>query len=371
MRLLIATPLFPPDIGGPATYSKILYDELPKRGIAVDVLSFGEVRHLSKLLSHLIYFIKVLRYGLRSDIIFAQDPVSVGFPAAIAALLLRKKFVLKIVGDYAWEQGIQRFGVEDLLDEFLKKKYGIFIESLRAIQRFSAKRANAVIVPSLYLKSVIERWGISSDRILVIYNDAKIQKMPLSKQEARYKLGIPKNELVFFSAGRLVPWKGFEMLIDVMRSIIARHNNVKLFIAGDGPLYRALQERIYAGGLENNVILLGAISKTALTSYVRAMDMFLLNTAYEGFSHQLIEAFALGAFVITTDAGGNKELVQNGRNALIAPYNDAKAWRDIIEKAIVDDKLRVSVSCEAVLSAEKFSKGAMVNSLINLLTKQI
>ena len=48
MKILIATPLYPPDIGGPATYAKILEDELPKQGVTVSVVSFHVVRHLPK-----------------------------------------------------------------------------------------------------------------------------------------------------------------------------------------------------------------------------------------------------------------------------------------------------------------------------------
>src|SRR3989344_4399689 len=81
-------------------------------------------RKLPKGIRHLAYFWQVLKQGLHTDIIYAQDAVSAGFPAALAALLLRKPFFLKIVGDHAWEQGQQRFGVVDTLDEFLAKRYG-------------------------------------------------------------------------------------------------------------------------------------------------------------------------------------------------------------------------------------------------------
>ena len=104
LKILICTGIYPPDIGGPATYSKLLFEELPKMGIETRVLSFGEVRHLPKILRHFVYFIKVLKMGRRADIIYAQDPVSVGLPAMLAAKILRKKFILKVVGDYAWEQ---------------------------------------------------------------------------------------------------------------------------------------------------------------------------------------------------------------------------------------------------------------------------
>src|SRR3989338_9957691 len=94
-NILICTGIYPPDIGGPATYSKLLFDELPKRGVGVDVLSFGQVRHLPKIIRHIIYFFKALKIGKRADIIFAQDPVSVGLPAMLAAKILRKKIYIE------------------------------------------------------------------------------------------------------------------------------------------------------------------------------------------------------------------------------------------------------------------------------------
>ncbi len=81
MKILIATGIYPPDIGGPATYSKLLKDELPGRGIDVQVLSFGQVRHLPKIIRHFSYLLKILKLGRGVDVIYAQDPVSVGFPA--------------------------------------------------------------------------------------------------------------------------------------------------------------------------------------------------------------------------------------------------------------------------------------------------
>ncbi len=57
-----------------------------------------------KFLFDTLYFLKVLKRGLGVDVIYAQDPVSVGLPSVLAAQILNKKFLLKIVGDYAWEQ---------------------------------------------------------------------------------------------------------------------------------------------------------------------------------------------------------------------------------------------------------------------------
>src|SRR3989339_1894470 len=103
-KILIATPLYPPDIGGPATYAKTLEIELPKRGLVVSIVSFSSVRHLPKGFSHLAYFFKLLKAAWRADLIFALDPISVGLPAHAVSKLLGKPLYVKIVGDFAWEQ---------------------------------------------------------------------------------------------------------------------------------------------------------------------------------------------------------------------------------------------------------------------------
>ena len=366
MKILIATPLYPPDIGGPATYSKKLFDELPQRGIDVDVLSFGEVRHFPKIIRHLLYFWHVFLRGRNTDIIFAQDPVSVGVPAACAAFLLRKPLAVKIVGDYAWEQGVQRFGVDEPLDEFLTRRYGFAVSLLRVFQRFSAKRARLVIVPSNYLKSVVTKWGVAPDTVAVIYNDVKIPLHRGSKDDTRKRLGIPQDAFVFFSAGRLVQWKGLEMLIDVMRNLTAQHPKFLFYIAGDGPQHKYLIERIYASGLENRIFLLGALSRDSLFSYICACDVFLLNTAYEGFSHQLLEAFAAGATVITTVAGGNREVVRNGENAIAVEYNNHTAWQLAVKTMIHDPALRARLSQQAQKDANRFLGNHMVEELVKI-----
>ena len=120
-HLIIATGIYPPQIGGPATYSKLLHDELPKRGWEVDVVNFGDVLNYIWGFRHIVYMYRLFNKIKKSSILYAQDPVSVGLPVFLISKIMRCNFVLKIVGDYAWEQGKQRFGVLDDLDTFSKK----------------------------------------------------------------------------------------------------------------------------------------------------------------------------------------------------------------------------------------------------------
>src|SRR3989344_4924157 len=281
-KILIVTGIYPPDVGGPATYSKILFDELPKKGIGVEILSFGEVGHLPKIIRHFVYFYKVLRSGRSADLIFAQDPVSVGFPAMLAAKILRKKFLLKIVGDYAWEQGVQRFGVKKVLDDFLKNRYRWEVELFRKIECLVANRADKIIVPSEYLKGVVTKWGIGPEKIYVVYNafqDNELFRFPRFAQGGFAKPG----QRLIVSAGRLVPWKGFDALIEIMPEILKEVPDARLVIIGDGPEKQNLESRIKNLELEEEVTLTDTLPHEKVLEYLAAADVFVLNTAYEGF----------------------------------------------------------------------------------------
>lgn len=301
MRVLIVTGLFPPDIGGPATYSKILAEELPKHGVAVEVLSFGSVRQMLKFIRHLVYFFKVLRLGRKADVIFAQDPISVGLPSMLAAKILHKKFILKIVGDYAWEQGVQRFGVKELLDIFLlKKNYPWQVRLLRWFEKLVAEKADKIITPSEYLKSVIVKWGIDAKKIFVVYNAVDFKPVdPIKHNDERW----------IVSVGRLVPWKGFDTLIEIMPDLLKETSGFKLKVVGGGPELKSLKLKVESKKLESAVELLGDLPHEKTLAYIASADVFILNSGYEGFSHVLVEAHNQGVPVLASRAGGNDEMV--------------------------------------------------------------
>lgn len=290
MRLVIATPLYPPEIGGPATYAKILEEGLPGKGIEVELVKFSDVRHLPKIIRHYAYYRRVLKAARHADVVLALDPVSVGLPAMKAARRAGKPFVVKIVGDYAWEQGMQRSGVTQTLDEFVTEKNVSFLVSVfRRIQTRVAQNATRVIVPSDYLKGIVMRWGIPEGKISRIYNSVELPShlSPHEKSE---------REFLIVSAGRRVPWKGFEAIERVARE----RPNWRVFIASGLP-------------------------RAEMLGWIKAADVFVLNSRYEGFSHTLVEAMALGTPVIATDAGGNTTLVAHGETGLLIPPEDDAA----------------------------------------------
>lgn len=364
MKILIATGIYPPTIGGPATYSKMLYDKLPKRGIGVEVLSFDEVRHLPKILRHLIYFFKVILRSRGCEVIYAQDPVSVGFPAMLAAKILRKRFMLKIVGDYAWEQGMQRFGVNDLLDEFsIKNNYNLPVRFFKWIQFQTQKGAGKIIVPSKYLKRIVTNWGdVDAKKINVVYNSFEGVDILPAREEMKKILNLKGK--IMTSVGRLVPWKGFAGLIVAMQDIVKYFPNLILYIIGNGPDQSHLRKLIDEANLSKNVILLGNLTQKKLFEYIKASDVFTLNTSYEGFSHQLVEVLALGTPCITTNAGGNIEIIKDGENGVLVNYNDIAAIKRAVLKILQDNNFAEALSRGGLETVKNFSEERMLKETI-------
>ncbi len=118
MKVLIATPLSPPDPGGPSYYSASLYDAFQAMGEEVEMISFRDVRGLPPGIRHFVFFLMVFFKLRKMDALIMLDTVSVAIPAAIAGRILRKKMVVRVGGDFLWERYVERTGEKILLSDF-------------------------------------------------------------------------------------------------------------------------------------------------------------------------------------------------------------------------------------------------------------
>lgn len=352
MKLVVATPLYPPEIGGPATYAKTLEEGLPERGIDVTLVKFSEVRHLPKLVRHVAYCWHVLRAARSADAVLALDPVSTGFPACLAARLAKKPFVVKVVGDYAWEQGQQRFGITASLDEFVKtKRVPLGVSLLRRVQTGVARRANKVLVPSEYLKGIVAAWGIPKEKIEVTYNAVPVDELG-TVPDAVQKLSRP----LVVTAGRLVPWKNIDGVIDATALVLG----ASLVVVGDGPDREMLSKRA-AEKLPGRALFTGQLSHEDTLAVVASADVFVLNSSYEGLSHLLIEALSLGCAIVATEAGGNPEVVADGVDGLLVPVGDTSALANAIAQLLSDGDMQARCKAHAKESSKRFSQATMLD----------
>lgn len=300
MKIIFATGIYPPDIGGPATYIERLAGELKQ-----PVISYSRrLKKYPKGLKHLLYFLCLLWLARDKEVIYAQNVTSAGLPALLASKILRKRFILKVVGDAAWEQ---------------KKDY------LKPIQRYVANNADQIIVPSQYVKKMVISWGVAENKINVIYNAVEREcSIALSMDGAKKEIGVSGD--IILSAGRAAPWKGFDDLKAIMPDLLKENPNFQLVIVG----------------AEKKV------PHEQMPLYFRAADVFVLNSGYEGLSHVILEAMHFGTPVIASREGGNPELIEDGFNGILIEYKNReqiksailRLWRDkpLQEKFIRNSK---------------------------------
>lgn len=347
MKIVIASGIYPPDIGGPATYSQLIAREFSKKGIDVSVICYSDkkqedkenfkiirILRKNKLSRYWFYFWNLLKLAKDCDVIYAQGPLAAGLPAMWVSKIRKKKFVIKIVGDYAWEQGVNRFGVKELIEEFQNKKYNSKIERIRRIQKKVCKSAEKIIVPSEFLKKIVKGWGIKEDKIQVIYNTFSGMR------------GIKPAELngdVIISAGRPEPWKGFDILKEVVQNLKTEHPKLDLIIRNKIPHDELMAE-------------------------FKASKIFVLNSGYEGFPHIILEAMACGLPVITTNVCGNPEIIQDGYNGLLVEHNNKKQIKNAILRVLEDENLRKRLIENGYKILEKFKLEDMINKTYDCLS---
>lgn len=382
MKILITTGIFPPDIGGPASYGKTLAQKLAEN-FSVSLITYSSrskfpedknqpfkvirvAKWIPKFLRHIVFFMKTLSAARGTDVIFSLNAVSAGLPALWAAKIRKKKFFVKIVGDYAWETAVNKGKTFLLIDDFQKSKRRGRIATLHKTQVKVCKGANGIIVPSNYLANMVKNWGVPEGKIKVIYNGADFKLLEISKEEARKKIGIAGN--IILSIGRLVPWKGFRMLIKIMPKLFEINQFFRLVIVGDGPERKTLESIVKNMRLENKVFVVGRKSKEELATFLAAADIFVLNTAYEGFSHQILEAMAAGIPVITTAVGGNREIIRQGENGFMVKYNDEFNLIEAIKTVWQTEELRTRFIEEGKKTVEHFSLEKMLRETMKILT---
>jgi glycosyltransferase involved in cell wall biosynthesis len=380
-RILIATGIFPPDIGGPASYGSALAAHLAV-DYEVKVVTYSPVisrledkklpykvirtwNKIPKILKHFIYFCRVFFAVKNSDIVFSLNAVSAGLPALWSAKFFKKKFYLKVVGDYAWEMAVNSGQTQFLINDFQKSRKSGRIKKLAHWQTYVAKKANRVIVPSEFLSSIVEGWGVSKGKIEVIYNGTEFKPSELTREEARMKIGVPGS--IILSIGRLVSWKGFKMLIKIMPQLLEINQFFRLVIIGDGPDRKLLEAMVKNLRMEKKIFIVGKKSPTEIATYIKAAEIFVLNTGYEGFSHQILEVMAAGIPVITTAVGGNKEIIEQGENGFMVKYNDEFNLIEAIKSLWQEKELREHFIEEGKKTVEKFSFKKMLEQTKNIL----
>jgi glycosyltransferase involved in cell wall biosynthesis len=212
----------------------------------------------------------------------------------------------------------------------------------RPFLQFALARASRVVVASPTLAASAPQLKEWQSKCVVIpygidaHNDAAPEQIGRRADAIRKEYSRP---IVLF-VGRLVSYKGVDVLLEAMRGVSA----VALLV-GEGPERSALQRQADALGVADRVRFLGEVSGDELAALYRACDLFVLPsvTRQEAFGVVQIEAMACGKPVISTDLGtGTGWVNQHGETGLVVPPRDGVALHEAIQRLVDDGPLRSS-----------------------------
>ena len=369
INILMVTGIFPPDIGGPATYVPTMASELVKRGHRVVVVTLSDRldlddcsytfpvhrirRSLAKPLRFLLTVMRIVREGRSATVLYVNG---LYLEAVIANFLICKPMVQKIVGDWAWERVTNKGWVRDTFEEFQKRKYDPRVGLLKALRNFCVARADAVIVPSKFLARAVATWGISETKMTVIYNAVELS--------APIAAAIPlATRFKIVTVGRLVPWKQIDHLIEAIHGC----PDAGLVIIGDGPERSQLENLTRKNQLGSRIYFAGQRSKEETLALMAACDLFVLNSSYEGFPHVLLEAMSAGLPVMATAAGGTPELVEHGVNGILIPSNGQAALTRALMHLLSCDDQRRRLAAGAQSLLRRFQSAEMIRRTESIL----
>ena len=311
MRVLVTVGIFPPDIGGPATFvpkiAKYFQDEL---NYEIEILTLSDnknsninddfsVKRIDRNLPIIYRWLKTIftiyKLGKNKDLIFVNG---LGTEATIANIFLKKKIIRKIVGDPVWERAYSKAKISESFDEFQVKNYGFSISFQKKVRSFSIKKSDIVVTPSKHLKNFILNLGFKN-KIEIINNGVFIPEE---------NTNIFTNDQINITiVSRLVSHKNIKKIIRAISDL--NDPLIYLNIIGDGPELNQLQKISLESNNKDNIIFHGKLSRDDINHIFLKSDIYIQASNYEGLPHSLLEAMSYGIPVLCTPVGECKEIL--------------------------------------------------------------
>ncbi len=361
MNILITTGIFPPDVGGPAKFVPLVANNLSKNH-TFKIITLSEeaenkedfdfevhriLRNQNKIYRFLKTVALIIKKGRKANIIFING---LWLEVYIANLILRKKTIRKIVGDPVWEKYYTQYRINDNFDQFQQKKYAFKIELLKFLRNFTLKSSHTVVVPSKHLMNFVKNLGYRG-KLIQINNGTELTESEHLKKDS--------NEFLIVS--RLVRQKNIDLVLKSLSIVKDKYSiDFHLNIVGEGPEYNNISNIIEKLNLKECVNLVGSKNSEELKHYYKTSNYFIQISTYEGMPHSILEAMNYELTVITSNFGGNSELLQNNKYGYLVDSFKIEAIANTIYEALNDNKKK-SIEGKKLIESEYDIKKTVKN----------
>lgn len=273
-------------------------------------------------------------------------------------------YPLHIKGDYDIEVAYLECGATKILAGSTNKKakkiawvhcdLALKMANPEAFVKRAAKwyqKYDRVVCVSQNVRDSFDRLFGIPEKTTVLHNtvdDAAIR----TKAEALLPEFPEKRKLTAVTLGRLAHEKAYDRLLRVHRQLTSEGLDYQLWILGEGEDRTALEAYISENGLSDSVKLFGYCSNPY--PYIKAADLLVCSSRYEGFSTFVTEGMILGKPVVTTDCTGMRELLGNSEYGLITE-NSEEGLLNGIRRMLTDSDLRADYAERAAKRGADFS----------------
>ena len=245
----------------------------------------------------------------------------------------------------------------------MQERYHI---ATKIINKFSFNSQSLAVGVSDDVVSSIQKNINPKIPVKTILNGVNTQKFDTSKVNStvRNDFNIPENAFVIGIVSVFRFQKRLKEWIQIIAQFRKQNKNVYGIIVGDGPLKQEVLEEISKHNLQNFIKMPGLQENTR--PFFKAMDVFMMSSSFEGLPIALLEAMSMECAIVTTNAGGIKEVVRNEIDGLVVDVDDWEKLTECLQIVYNSEKIKKDLQKAARIRAiEGFSLKAMVEKLEN------
>lgn len=221
---------------------------------------------------------------------------------------------------------------------------------LRPVAAWTLKRAAAITACSGDLARRAVALGAPEERVTVIpYGADTATFRPAEASErarVRAELGLAEGEALILAVGRLVRKKGFDVLIRALPRVLEEAGPVRLVLAGRGDLREELAALARGLGVQEHVVLLGAVERDRLPALFRSCDVLAVPSMrdekgnVDGLPNVVLEGMASGAAIVASRVAGIPQVIADGEHGILVPEKDPAALAAAIIRLLREEETR-------------------------------